>query len=434
VFVQTAPKTFQMVSPDGDDPVIYTWSAPDSDDSTSAGDQIDQLQRQLDELQKQLARAGKAVDHGTNTQPQAGFYRQRFVLPSQGGFMPMTPTAPSIGSTVTVAPPAGAVILNPAGPPTVWSSNSAPMVARVGPHAGQVPPMPPMPPTAAPPPPHARERGHGGAMGESSSGPRAGATVNNGGDADVEVRSYHLPKGKLEALGQLMLRDDVPVRVRLGDGQIDVYGPPEQQRIIEQFIHAIDPHDGAPGSAHAGPAGRGGLGGGHASANGSADVQVEVSVGDGGSANSSASTARQQHARMNDELRAEARKAAAEAEKQARQSTREAMAAAREAESAARAAGAVQVRRSHADVPQIELKTLQQAVKELQERIEELQMRQNQHGVSSNDRDLNAEIEVMDEPSDSDNDNDQDSDNDDGGSAMGHVFHYLHDALFSLAQ
>jgi beta-lactamase regulating signal transducer with metallopeptidase domain len=59
---------------------------------------------------------------------------------------------------------------------------------------------------------------------------------------DVEiVRSYELPKGKLELLNKLMLRDDVPVRVRTYDDHIEVHGNAEQHRRFRQFIELIHP-------------------------------------------------------------------------------------------------------------------------------------------------------------------------------------------------
>ena len=55
------------------------------------------------------------------------------------------------------------------------------------------------------------------------------------------VRTYKLPKGKLQGLTELMVRDDVPIRVRPLDDGIEVHGTPRQQRIFGAFIRMIDP-------------------------------------------------------------------------------------------------------------------------------------------------------------------------------------------------
>jgi len=58
--------------------------------------------------------------------------------------------------------------------------------------------------------------------------------------SDEEQRSYAVPQGKLEALVQLMIRNDVPVRVIPGEGRIEVLGTPAQQEIFENFLHLIN--------------------------------------------------------------------------------------------------------------------------------------------------------------------------------------------------
>ena len=61
-------------------------------------------------------------------------------------------------------------------------------------------------------------------------------------ESDAEQsRTYKLPKGKLGALSELMIRSDVPVRVSPGDDGITVYGSPAVQAVFEAFIHTIHP-------------------------------------------------------------------------------------------------------------------------------------------------------------------------------------------------
>ena len=56
-------------------------------------------------------------------------------------------------------------------------------------------------------------------------------------------REYKLPKGKLEALTKLMVREDVPVLVTPGDDSITVHGTARQQKIFKAFVNLINPSD-----------------------------------------------------------------------------------------------------------------------------------------------------------------------------------------------
>jgi len=56
----------------------------------------------------------------------------------------------------------------------------------------------------------------------------------------VFSRKYSMPEGKLEAFTQLMARDDVPVLISPGDDSITVQGTTEQHAIVEGFINIIN--------------------------------------------------------------------------------------------------------------------------------------------------------------------------------------------------
>ncbi|KAA0222159.1 MAG: hypothetical protein KJ057_03615 [Phycisphaerae bacterium] len=83
--------------------------------------------------------------------------------------------------------------------------------------------------------------------------------------ADEVACTYTLPAGKLKSLSELMIRDDVPVRVSPGGDTITVYGTRRQHEIFQAFLRLIHP-DGSfnvpsparavPGSAGAGAATR----------------------------------------------------------------------------------------------------------------------------------------------------------------------------------
>lgn len=56
---------------------------------------------------------------------------------------------------------------------------------------------------------------------------------------DEERKSHAIGGGQLEALAELMLRSDVPVRVAPGEDHIDVIGTPVQQEIFADFVKLI---------------------------------------------------------------------------------------------------------------------------------------------------------------------------------------------------
>jgi flagellar biosynthesis GTPase FlhF len=64
-----------------------------------------------------------------------------------------------------------------------------------------------------------------------------------GGEGDVIIRSYKLPKGKLQGLTKLMSRDDVPVLISPGEKAIEVHGTREQHLIFDAFVKMINGED-----------------------------------------------------------------------------------------------------------------------------------------------------------------------------------------------
>ena len=59
----------------------------------------------------------------------------------------------------------------------------------------------------------------------------------------LETRSYRLPPEKLRILNALLTRDDVPVSVTPGDGELRVTALDSQHRIIQRFIEMIHPSE-----------------------------------------------------------------------------------------------------------------------------------------------------------------------------------------------
>jgi beta-lactamase regulating signal transducer with metallopeptidase domain len=97
-------------------------------------------------------------------------------------------------------------------------------------------PEPPTPPTAprAPVPPT------GIAFGGGGTGGLAFGRTETRGDETI-MRSYRLPKGKLEALTELMVRQDVPVLVSPQEDRLDVHATASQHEVFAAFVELIHP-------------------------------------------------------------------------------------------------------------------------------------------------------------------------------------------------
>ncbi len=60
-----------------------------------------------------------------------------------------------------------------------------------------------------------------------------------------EVGTYHLPKGKLDAMTEFMARGDVPIWIEPNDENLRVRGPSPVQRVMSDFINLIHPDGSA---------------------------------------------------------------------------------------------------------------------------------------------------------------------------------------------
>lgn len=80
-------------------------------------------------------------------------------------------------------------------------------------------------------------------MGPSASS--TGACLHGGGPCSgtVVTRAYRLPEGKLKALTELMIRDDVPVRVRASDESIEVQATEAQHCAFDAFVMMLSDDD-----------------------------------------------------------------------------------------------------------------------------------------------------------------------------------------------
>lgn len=157
-----------------------------------------------------------------------------------------------------------------------------------------LPPMPPLPPQA-PPPPRAFGGQAGGSLGgafavqgdplargaaRATIAPRAAIgpmATANGPAEGTEPRAYYLPQGKLEAMAELMSRQDVPVWIERQGDHLVVYASPQGHQVFAAFVAMIHPEGGAPavrrGRSPAGLAPRSGV---DALPNGQLRAQLEA--------------------------------------------------------------------------------------------------------------------------------------------------------------
>jgi len=83
--------------------------------------------------------------------------------------------------------------------------------------------------------------GYLAAVGRGSSGDQSGGCICKAaqGSGPVVVRRYELSEGKREAMNELMVRSDVPIRVRPLDNGIEVHATEGQQCLFEAFVLMI---------------------------------------------------------------------------------------------------------------------------------------------------------------------------------------------------
>lgn len=98
-------------------------------------------------------------------------------------------------------------------------------------------PVAPTPPTA---PRAAQSRGMGGGGADAA------------GAGQVVVKDYALPSGKLDALYNFLVRDDVPVRVRKDGDKLEVHATEAQHEIFKAFLRMVHPEGGAKSGARGG--------------------------------------------------------------------------------------------------------------------------------------------------------------------------------------
>ena len=192
-------------------------------DGRSLQRQLDELERQLDRLQKELKQRSRSGVRDRRA-PQDQFRTRVEVRPAPGPKTRVRKSRASLGKfeipSVEVriqVPdlkfPRGLVLAAPPAPPT---------------------PPSPLVVTAAP---FARLR-----LAEALQS----AAIAGGGDACCEkvvTKTYKLSKGKLDAMTELMRRDDVPILMRPGDDSIEVYGNQAQHMIFGAFVKMIDGED-----------------------------------------------------------------------------------------------------------------------------------------------------------------------------------------------
>ena len=193
-------------------------------DGSSLQRRLDELNRQLDRLQRELQQRSRSGVRD-RIAPQNRSRRGIEVRPAPGPETQIRKSrtglgrieVPSVDVRVIEVPdvrlPRGLVLAAPPAPPT---------------------PPSPLVITAAP---FARLR-----LAEALQS----AAIAGGSDACCEkvvTKTYKLSKGKLDAMTDLMRRDDVPILIRPGDDGIEVYGNQAQHMIFGAFVKMIDGED-----------------------------------------------------------------------------------------------------------------------------------------------------------------------------------------------
>ena len=192
-------------------------------DGSSLQRRLDELNRQLDRLQRELQQRSRSGVRD-RIAPQTRSRSRVEVRPAPGPWTQKSKSRTSVGrievpsvdvrvQVPDVKLPRGLVLAAPPAPPT---------------------PPSPLVVTAAP---LARLR-----LVEALQS----AAIAGGGDACCEkvvTKTYKLSKGKLDAMTDLMRRDDVPILIRPGDDSIEVYGNQAQHMIFGAFVKMIDGED-----------------------------------------------------------------------------------------------------------------------------------------------------------------------------------------------
>ncbi len=218
----SAPRPPAATQPDRDQTTFEQFMR--GRDGRSLQRRLDELERQLDRLQKELQQRSRSGVRGRRTPQDLSRTRVK-VRPAPG---PKVRVRKSRAGLVRIEPPSVDVRVI-----------QVPDVKRPRGLVLAAPPVPPSPPTplAITAAPLARLR-----LAEALQS----AAIAGGGDACCEkvvTKTYKLSKGKLDALTDLMRRDDVPILIRPGDNSIEVYGNQAQHMIFGAFVKMIDGED-----------------------------------------------------------------------------------------------------------------------------------------------------------------------------------------------
>lgn len=217
VQVPSAPRSPAETQPESDQTTFeqfMRWR-----DGRSLQRRLEELERQLERLQKELEQ--RSLGGVRSRRAPQDRSRTRFeIRPAPG---PKTQVRRSIAGLTTIEVPS--VDVRGIQIPDVRIPRGLVLAA---------PPAPPLTITAAP---LAQLR-----IAEALQS----VAIAGGSDAccdKVVTKTYKLSKGKLDAITELMRRDDVPILIRPGDDSIEVYGNQAQHMIFGAFVKMIDGED-----------------------------------------------------------------------------------------------------------------------------------------------------------------------------------------------
>lgn len=222
-------------------------------------EQLRVLEQRIDKLYDKAGRQRSSIDVITPRSPFAATTPAPAMAPSPAVFSRRA-VAPTVAVPAQPAPrgtpvPAIAPFAAPTPIPPPAEPGAAcaegPLSAPIAPTA----PAAPGAPTQPAPPAPAREpallslaplqtQGLTGYAGSFNLEPQSIIAVAEPAD-ETEARSYILPDGKLEALTELMARQDVPVLIERHDDKIVVHATSTQHEVFAAFVHLINPESPA---------------------------------------------------------------------------------------------------------------------------------------------------------------------------------------------
>lgn len=219
-------------------------------------EQLRALEARIEKLYDKAGRQRSSIDVITPRSPFAATAPSPAMAPSPAVFSrrALAPTvAVPAQPPVRVGTPVPAIAPTPVPPPAEPGATCmpGPLSAPIAPAAPGAPAQPAPPAPARAPSQLSLQLDPLGALatttyaGAVNLEPQSLITAVAEPADETEARSYVLPDGKLEALTELMARQDVPVLIERHDDKIVVHATATQHEVFGAFVHLINPESPA---------------------------------------------------------------------------------------------------------------------------------------------------------------------------------------------